>query len=102
MIKMRELLLNQYRADLLSVGMDSCRNFEHLLEATIQQCIVKVGCFAYCDILLHNRSLMKGSKCQVMQFMSARTLHLMFHWHKLQCIIKVMGTCCAYVKASSV
>ena len=40
---MRELLLAKYRTDLLSVGMDSCRNFEHLLEAALQQCIVKVG-----------------------------------------------------------
>lgn len=42
MIKMREFLLNQYRTDLLSHGMDACQNFEHLLEATLQQCIVKV------------------------------------------------------------
>ena len=38
---MRELLLNQYRVELLSNGMDSCSNFEHLLEATLQQCITQ-------------------------------------------------------------
>ena len=37
--RMRELLLDEYRVQLLSNGMDSCRNFEHLLEATLQQCI---------------------------------------------------------------
>ena len=36
---MRELLLDEYRVELLGNGMDSCRNFEHLLEATLQQCI---------------------------------------------------------------
>lgn len=39
MSRMRELLLDEYRVQLLSHGMDSCRNFEHLLEATLQQCI---------------------------------------------------------------
>lgn len=36
---MRELLLDEHRVELLSHGMDSCHNFEHLLEATLQQCI---------------------------------------------------------------
>jgi hypothetical protein len=38
---MRELLLDNFRVELLDNGMDSCKNFEHLLEATLQQCITK-------------------------------------------------------------
>ena len=38
--KMRELLLTDYKVQLLDEGMDSCRNFEHLLESTLQQCII--------------------------------------------------------------
>ena len=38
---MREVLLDNYRVELLSHGMDSCNNFEHLLEATLQQCITQ-------------------------------------------------------------
>ena len=41
MSRMRELLLDEYRVELLSHGMDSCRNFEHLLESALQQCIIQ-------------------------------------------------------------
>ncbi len=38
--KMRELLLTEYKVQLLNEGMDACQNFEHLLESSLQQCII--------------------------------------------------------------
>ena len=58
--KMRELLLTDYKTDLLSEGMDSCQNFEHLLESTLQQCIIlPLYSFLHTrlkDNLIHNGS----------------------------------------------
>lgn len=38
---MREHLLEHHKSDLVTCGMESCDNFEHVLETTLQQCILR-------------------------------------------------------------
>ncbi len=62
--KMRELLLTDYKVELLGEGMDSCQNFEHLLESTLQQCIISpLNSFLYTR--LKENLIQNGSFCQV-------------------------------------
>lgn len=64
MSKMRELLLTHYKMDLLLQGMDSCKNFEHLLENTLQQCIIQpMHFFLYSS--LHESLEQNGSMGQM-------------------------------------
>ena len=41
MTSMREFLLEHHRSDLVTCGMESCDNFEHVVETTLQQCILR-------------------------------------------------------------
>ena len=41
MTSMREHLLEHHKSDLVTCGMESCDNFEHVLETTLQQCILR-------------------------------------------------------------
>ena len=38
---MREYLLEYYKSDLVACGMESCDNFEHVIETTLQLCILR-------------------------------------------------------------
>ena len=38
---MHDFLLQNYRADLMNCGMESCDNVEHVMETTLQQCILQ-------------------------------------------------------------
>ena len=41
MTSMREYLLEHHKSDLVACGMDSCDNFEHVMETTLQLCILR-------------------------------------------------------------
>ena len=38
---MREYLLEHHKSDLVTCGMESCDNFEHVMEMTLQLCILR-------------------------------------------------------------
>ena len=38
---MRDYLLEHHRASLIACGMESCNNFEHVMETTLQLCILR-------------------------------------------------------------
>ena len=38
---MREYLLEHHKSDLATCGMESCDNFEHVMETTLQLCILR-------------------------------------------------------------
>ena len=41
MTSMREHLLEHHKSDLVACGMESCDNFEHVVETTLQLCILR-------------------------------------------------------------
>ena len=38
---MRDYLLEHHKSDLAACGMESCDNFEHVMETTLQLCILR-------------------------------------------------------------
>ena len=61
---MRELLLTDYKVELLGEGLDSCQNFEHLLESTLQQCII-LPLNSFLHTRLKDNLIQNGSFSQV-------------------------------------
>jgi hypothetical protein len=69
MTQLHDYLLQNHRADLLNSGMESCSNFEHVVETSLQQCVLgPLSLYVYLGIEEH---LMEGGSL----FQVQRSVH---------------------------
>ena len=69
MTEMHDYLLQHHHTDLLNCGMESCSNFEHVVETSLQQCVLgPISLYVYLGIEEH---LMEGGSL----FQVQRSVH---------------------------
>ena len=69
MTQMHDYLLQNHHGDMVNSGMDSCSNFEHVVETSLQQCVLgPLSLYVYLGIEEH---LMEGGSL----FQVQRSVH---------------------------